>query len=445
MAVALERGNSAALLAARRFTGLSRDDHHLLQELTLGVLRRQGWLDFLIERYGRRPVKSLDIEVLLALRLGLYQLRALTRIPAHAAINESVNLVRVFRKRSAAPFVNAILRASQREGEPPVSCLPADPVKRLSVVTSHPEWLLREWIERRGLDEASAHAISNNLTPPQVFRRNERIIDEESLDRWLAENGVITHRGRLVPEARIVERGSISPQSLPVREGWIYLQEESSQMVARLAIPQPDDEPGGAFWDVCAAPGGKSAVADSLLPKDWLHVATDNNWSRLLSMQSIFRRLRLDRVRTALVDLSSGAPFAREAFRYILVDAPCTGLGTIRKNPEIKWRVGPADVARLSAIQSTILTKAAEYLSPGGVLTYSVCSTTMAEGEEVIERFRHEHPEFRDVTRERLVEIGVDPDPLLTATHGARTFPHHQESEGFFFCVLWKRRAGTPA
>ncbi len=445
VAIATENAASAAVLANQRFDSLARDDHRLLQELTLGVLRRQSWLDFLITRYGQRPVASLDPEVIFALRLGLYQLRFLSRVPPHAAINESVNLVKHFRKRSAAPFVNAILRASQREGEPPDSCLPADPVRRLSLVTSHPTWLLNNWIKLWGLEEATALATHNNLTPRQVFRHNPLVVARERLDQWLTENNIVTCPGRFVPEAQIVEQGSITPNSLPVREGWIYLQEESSQLVARLAAWPTSGNARRSLWDVCAAPGGKISLIAQLRPQNSLNVATDNSWSRLLTMKSLLRRQRLDGIHTALIDLRSGVPFISQPFDDILVDAPCSGLGTIRKNPEIKWRVTPDEVKAHGENQLAILNKVADALSPGGTLTYSVCSTEKIEGEGVIERFLTTHPEFEDGTFQRLEQIGVAPALLASTTRGVQMLPHRHGSEGFFICTLLKRRTDRQA
>lgn len=439
--LAVEEAFAGSLLAAPRYLALSPDDHHLLQELTLGVLRRQGWLDFVIECLAGRPRSRIDPEVLIALRLGLYQLRILTRIPAHAAINESVNLVKMARKQSAAPFVNAVLRASQRAGDLPAARLPADPLDRLSIVASTPRWLLERWVSRLGLTEATALATESGLTPVSSFRYNEQITPRNVTDEWLSAQNIVVRPTSFVRGGATIVQGSLAPDSRPVKEGWIYFQEESSQLAARLSLSNDSGTLPLSFWDACAAPGGKSSLIASELPAGSRHVATDRSESRLRLMTQLFGRQRLhDRVSVAQVDLTGHSPFAPDCFDRILVDAPCTGLGTLQKHPEIKWRLTPEKIEVQAKRQRVMLESAAASLRPGGLLTYSVCSTESEEGEEVIGWFRDRHPNFRDQTRERLIEIGTDPDSLLTPTHGARTFPHRHQTEGFFICVLWKRR-----
>lgn len=439
----LEQGETVSpLLHGPATDRLSLEDRHLTQELTLGVLRRQAWLDFLIERYARRPIAKLDPVALLALRLGLYQLKCLSRIPAHAALNESVNLVHQAGRKSAAPFVNAVLRAAQREAEIPAGAWPSDPLTRLAIETSHPAWLLRRWIARWGGEEARALATQNNLPPRQVFRYNESRAPQSVTDGWLAAHGIAHSPGQLVPQARVVDQGVLTPRSQPVAEGWIYLQEEGSQWVARLATPLLSAEPPSPYrvWDVCGAPGGKMALMASLLPGSSQRVLTDGSWSRLETTRSLLQRQGTPEIWMAQADLLRRAPFAENSFDQILVDAPCSGLGTLQKHPEIKWRLTPAILQSLARRQEEMLSHAATALSSGGLLTYAVCSTEMEEGEEIVARFRARHPAFREVTRERLVELGLDPEALLTPRVGARTFPHRHQTEAFFVAVLWKKR-----
>lgn len=421
---------------------LSPEDRHLAQELTLGVLRRQAWLDFLIERYARRPIAKIDPVALLALRLGLYQLKCLSRIPAHAALHESVNLVHEARRQGAAPFVNAVLRAAQREEEIPAEAWPTDPLTRLAIETSHPAWLLRRWMARWGGEETRALAARNNLPPRQVFRYNESRAPQSVTDEWLATHGIAHSPGQLVPQARVVDQGVLTPRAQPVAEGWIYLQEEGSQWVARLATPLRSAEAPSPYrvWDACGAPGGKMALMASLLPESSQRVLTDGNWSRLETTRRLLQRQGAPEIWLAQADLLRRAPFAEGSFDQILVDAPCSGLGTLQKHPEIKWRLTPAVIQSLARRQEEMLTQAAATLSTGGLLTYAVCSTEAEEGEQVVTRFRARHPGFREVTRERLVELGLDPEALLTSQTGARTFPHRHQTEAFFVAVLWKKR-----
>ncbi len=450
--VATEEAFASDLLASPRYDHLSREDHALARELVLGVLRWQIRLDFLIERYARRALDKLDPEVLTALRLGLYQLKFLSRVPPHAAINESVNLVKQRGQRSAAPFVNALLRAAQREKDPDLDRAIEDPLERLSVETAHPAWLLRRWIERFGEEETRETALANNAAPRVAFRFNTRRASEARTREWLAEHNISIRDSELAPGAAVVESGSLSPQSEPAREGWVYLQDEASQLVAHLAAIRSNplrerisnlksQISNLKYLDLCAAPGGKTTLLASMLPSSALIVAADLRLHRLRVMKELCARLGADNIHLVQLDAAASAPFDEQAgFDVVLLDAPCSGLGTLRRHPEIKLRMSEDRIARLAELQKRLIVNAARRLCVGGALVYSVCSTEPEEGEEVVAWFRQNNPEFRDLTRERLVEIGLDPSPLLTTSFGARTFTRRQGAESFFFCVLWKRR-----
>jgi 16S rRNA (cytosine967-C5)-methyltransferase len=447
--VANEDAYAGNLLASGRFDNLSREDHALLQELVLGALRWQAQLDFLIEHYASRRLNKLDAEVVIALRLGLYQLRFLSRVPPHAAINESVNLVKEHKKLSAAPLVNAVLRAAQRDNQSGVGQAikqaSKDPLIRLSVETSHPAWLLRRWRERFGEAEAREMALANNAAPRAAFRFNSHHQPEGQLEKharaWFVEHKIEIAESALTPQAFVIRRGGLPAQSDAIRKGWLYLQDEASQLIAHLGggnLKSQISNP--AALDFCAAPGGKTGLLASLLPPDATVVAGDLHFHRLRTMKELNARMGLNRINLVQLDATLEAPFASESFDLVLLDAPCSGLGTLQRHPEIKWRITEDRIAELAELQKRLLSNAARQLRAGGLLVYSVCSTEPEEGEQIIEWFRSEHEGFRDMTRERLVELGVDPLPLLTARCGARAFTHRQGTESFFFCVLWKRR-----
>jgi len=443
-----EGAYASNLLASSRYEQLSREDRALMQELVLGVLRRQSQLDFLIEHFAGRKLNKFDTEVIIALRLGLYQLRFLSRIPQHAALNESVNLVKEQKKLSAAPLVNAVLREAQRTGE-------IDFSQRPDIETSHPAWLLGRWVSRFGTEEAMAMAMANNTAPRVAFRFNTKKSSEEKTRSWFDENETTIRRSELAPGAWVIESGNLSAQSEPVREGWIYLQDEASQLVAHLiadcglriadleskkTIPSNPQSANHnpQFLDLCAAPGGKTTLIASLLPENALIVAGDLHFHRLRTMRELCARLGVDNINMLQLDATKTLPFAQ--FDLVLLDAPCSGLGTLQRHPEIKWRMSEAKIGEMAGLQKQLLANASRHVRAGGLLVYSVCSTEPEEGEEVIADFRNDHHEFRDMTRERHIELGIDPTPLLTAGFGARTFTHRQGSESFFVCVLWKRR-----
>jgi 16S rRNA (cytosine967-C5)-methyltransferase len=438
--VTTEDAYASNLLASDRYKNLSREDHGLTQELVLGVLRWQAQLDFLIEHYARRPLKKLDGEVVITLRLGLYQLRFLSRVPPHAAINESVNLAKERKKESAAPLVNAVLRSAQRDGRADLSKTIKDSLERLSVETSHPAWLLKRWVARFGEAEARDLALANNTAPRTAFRFNARRHSVEETRAWLKEHKIEIRDSPLTPKALTIKGGSLTVQSEPIRKGWVYLQDEASQLIARLAAQSVRENGASKVWDVCAAPGSKTSLMASLLPETSLIVGSDLYDHRLRTMKELNARLAVDQIRLVQLDATRDAPFEPESFDLVLLDAPCTGLGTLQRHPEIKWRLTEAKIGELTRLQKRLLANAARQVRPGGLLVYSVCSTEPEEGEDVITWFRNEHTEFRDMTRERLVELGIEPWPLLTPSFGARTFTHGHGTESFFFCVLWKRR-----
>ena len=443
--VATQISYASNLLAAPRFDKLSSEDRALLQEIVLGVLRWQGKLDFLIERHTRREIDKLDLELVIAMRLGLYQLLFLDRIPAFAAVNESVNLAREYGKEKAVALVNGVLRSAQRELEFNILPSSKSPVQRLSVETSHPIWLVKRWMARFGEDETRKMALANNKVPHVAFRFNPK---RKLVEETIAELEMINVKYRpstLTPEAFVVESGSLSPKARSVKLGWVYVQDESSQLIARLAAKLVADNQPAKVLDICSAPGSKATLiaaelAQSPSTQPSTVVATDLHFHRLRTLNELSQRLGTENIVTVRLNAEQDMPFEPERFDLVLLDAPCSGLGTLQRNPEIKWRVKEDKIIELAELQKRLLVNAAAQVAPGGLLIYSVCSTEPEEGEDIISWFRREHPEYRDMTRERLTELGIDPTPLLTSSFGARTFTHKHGSESFFFCVLWKRR-----
>ena len=230
------------------------------------------------------------------------------------------------------------------------------------------------------------------------------------------------------------------PQSEPVREGWLYFQDEASQLIARLAAQAFREAFPSKVWDVCAAPGSKTSLMASMLGETSLIVGSDLHGHRLQTMKELNSRLAISRINLLQLDATRELPFEPESFDLVLLDAPCSGLGTLQRHPEIKWRVTEAKIRELVELQKLLLRQAAQQVRPGGLLVYSVCSTEPEEGEEIIAWFRREHAGFRDMTRERLMELELNPSFLLTSTFGARTFTHRHGTESFFFCVLWKKQ-----
>jgi 16S rRNA (cytosine967-C5)-methyltransferase len=425
-----EEGAFAAPLLAGLPEEMSAEDRALCHLLVLGVLRRQLWLDRLLEHFAGRASERLDAPVRRALRLGLYQLRLLTRVPARAAVNESVNLTHAARLRSAAPFVNAVLRRAAREPDYDPAAVIDDPLERIAVETSHPAWLVRCWASAFGQDEAESLARANNDSAPASFRVNTRVAPEG----WRAKGGAgasnVSASADLRPGVSAVLRADVSAMLRSLAgEGLIYLQDEASQLVAHVLGARA----GERVLDVCAAPGSKTTHVAALAGDRALVVAGDLHEQRLRVVRESCERLGVRSVRTVALDAEEALPFAGETFERVLVDAPCTGTGTLRHNPEIRWRLTPASIGELASVQRRILAEAARVLKRGGRLVYSTCSVEREENEEVVAALLGSRADFEQV------EAAPAPASLLLPSGAARTWPHRDDVDGFFVAALRKQ------
>lgn len=428
--VAEEEAFASNLIASSAVDSLYSEDRRLAQELVLGVLRWQGQLDYFISRYSNRAVSKLDLPVLLALRLGLYQIRFLSRIPQSAAVNESVKLVKAAGKPGAAGFVNAVLRAACRNLNDAPGAELKDKIARLSVETAHPQWLLERWIARFGFEQARRLALANNEIPPPSFRVNTLKISRTDVRRLLQEKAAAIIDSPFVPGAFTVEDKSAAPLLPLVEDGLIYIQSEASQLIPFLLGLRP----GMKVLDLCAAPGGKTTHAAALMNNQGLIVAGDIHLHRLNLVKQACRRAGATIARLIVLDATQELPFAENEilFDRVLVDAPCSGTGTLRHNPEIKWRLGEDKLRELSLLQQTILSQAAKWVAPGGRLVYSTCSLEPEEGEDVVEQFLLQGT-FRLLEPEAAQE-------LRTERKFIRTFPHSHNLDGFFAAVMERAR-----
>ncbi len=413
---------ASVLVASLDEAELSQRDRALAQEITLGVLRWQRELDYFIARYAGRPVEKLDPPVRIALRMGIYQLRHLTRVPQRAAVNESVNLVKRARLKSAAPMVNAVLRRAANHLEDPAGEGIEDLIERKSVEVSHPRWMLERWMKLLGDSEAFSLAAANNELPPVVFRVNTLRASEDETLRALEAEGVGVQPSEFVPHA-FIARGAASSVARLAASGDLYIQDEASQMVSLIL----EAKPGHRILDLCAAPGSKSShLAALTFDESWI-VACDIHPHRLSTLASTCRRLGVNSIDAVALDARRDLPFG-EKFDRVLVDAPCSGTGTLRRNPEIKWRLASQDIDRLSELQTALLHHASPLVAPRGRLVYSTCSMEAEENEEVIRRFLASNTEFR------LIEPRAHPSSVTGKF--LRTFPHRHNSDGFFAAVM---------
>jgi 16S rRNA (cytosine967-C5)-methyltransferase len=416
-------GAYASVLLAADDEEMRPDDRALCYELVMGVLRWQLWLDALISHFANRLAESLDKPVRRALRIGLYELRFLTRIPPSASVNQAVNLAYHARVRSAAGFVNAVLRRATRESEYNPSSEISDPIKRISIATSHPVWLIERWTKAFGFEAAEEFARANNKMPPVAFRLISKSSDEESVLGVLREAGAKVTPSQIAYGAWRVE-GANSVVRRLADDGRIYLQDEASQLVAHVL----DAKPGDRILDVCAAPGSKTTHIALLAPNAALVVAGDIHAHRLRTVMNTGMRLGA-RIIAVVHDATAVLPFQDQSFDCVLVDAPCSGTGTLRRNPEIKWRISTEDISDVVVKQKKILANSAVTVKRGGKLVYSTCSFEPDENEDVVEAFLESHDEF--------IPMPVQTDGLSRGAHGSvRTWPQRDGADGFFIAAF---------
>ena len=400
-----DRAFSSVLLPRFEET-LADNDRGLCHELVLGVLRRRIYLDRVIEHYAGS--KKLETAVRNALRIGAYQIIFLDKVPTYSAINESVNLVQAAKKTSAKGLVNAVLR---RIGEKLPTIRFPDDVERVSVETSHPQWLLKKWITDFGAREAEAIAVANNTIPRVAFRV---IGAAHELSEY--QQSAIVDGAYIAPSLDASLRRMSDDNS-------IYFQDEASQLVASVVLAAS----GKTILDVCAAPGGKTALIAGKTGRvsGSLIVAGDLHEARVNLLRATCVRQGVEFVNLVRYDAEQALPFADEAFDTVLVDAPCSGTGTIRHNPEIRYFLAPEDLPALALKQRTILKNASKLVRVGGSLIYSTCSIQPEENESVAAAFLNESSGF--VSRRPDV-----PERLVTDDGFARTFPHRDGTDGFF-------------
>ncbi len=427
-----ERAYAADLLHTRLSGKVKRADAALATELALGVLRWQRLLDFLLERHLARPLTGLDLEVLLALRLGLYQLRFLTRVPARAAVHESVELVKRARKSSAAGLVNAVLRrAASAAGEPLDPPVPSNlPLaERLGILYSHPTWMVTRWLQAFG-EPCTVALLEANNRPPRVALALHNHERTEQAIAALRKAGLSVEPGKLL-RAAVAVRGGSPAETEAFRRGWISIQDEASQLVALLL----GVEPGQSVLDLCAAPGGKTALLARAAGRDALVIAADRHFHRLRVTDGHLRRVGARHVRLLAADATAALPFAA-SFDRVLVDAPCSGTGTLSRNPEIRWRLRPEDLADFHGRQVRLLSSALERLAPGGRLVYSTCSLESEENEQVVEEVLARRRDIRPVRAAKTLAShlaeGVRAEDLFGEDGHLRTFPSEHHTDGFF-------------
>jgi 16S rRNA (cytosine967-C5)-methyltransferase len=418
----------------KRNPGLDRRERALLLELVQGVKRWEVRLDYLLARLSHLPLAKLHPLVLQLLRLGAFQILWLDRVPARAVLHESGNLAKAKGlPRSHVGFVNAVLRRLAAGEVPPLPGPEADPVLALSVVHSHPAWLVRRWLARYGPTATAARLAANNEIPPLTVRVNTLRTDAAALRARLAAEGVASRPGRFSPVGLIFEAFQSAPTDLPsYGEGLWLFQDEGAQLTSGLLPMGPDL----LVAEIGAGRGGKTThLAEAMGNSGWL-AAVDSHARRLRELQRNVRRWGVTAAHPLRADAALALPLKTACLDAVVLDVPCSALGIIRRHPEIKSRLREADLATFPPRQQAMLEEAARVLKPGGRLLYITCTTEPAENEDQITSFLARHPEFHLATDpERL----PPPARVLIQSPGFyRTSPAEHHLDGFFAAVLAK-------
>jgi len=434
-AISAGRADLPTAIAHRRESLRDDRDRALAADIATGVQRQRAALDYLIAHYAKRPLPRLDDEVVEILRLSAYQLLHLSRVPASAVVNDAVKLTGKVGKRSASGLVNAVLRAiSRNRSALPLPVRPADVSDRegalnyLAITLSHPRWLAARWLDRIGLARTAAWMQFNNRAAPLTLRANTLKLSVLELQQHLSSHDVVTHRGQFAPAALIVDDGH--PLRGPDADAGLFVvQDEASQLVTLLA----GDRPGRLALDACAAPGGKTTALAAAMRGEGVVIASDIRDRRMALLRQTVQTTGAANVRLVQADILATLPFQRR-FDTVIVDAPCSGLGTLRRDPDIRWRREEADLPALAAAQRRMLQHAAAVVAPRGRLIYATCSSEPEENERIADTFTEDAPHFTPVDAHSV--HSQLPPGVIDARGHLRTEPDRDGLECFFGAVF---------
>jgi len=420
---------------------LSSRDRAYISETVLGTLRWQGRLDAFIQQALKSREKKLDSRLIQLLRLGAYQLLFLDRVPDSAAVNESVRLAKaVFKNEKIAGFVNALLRSIARNKDrEDFPSFQDHPIDHIAQAFSHPRWLAERWVTEFGPEIAKELCAANNRKPPFTLRTNTLKISREDLREQFNASGIRPVPTQFSPEGLILPKGLLPAEEGLFQKGMYFVQDEASQIVPHLLDPQPDER----VLDTCGAPGGKTTHLAQLMKDRGEIIALDLQGSKVRLIEENCTRLGISIVRTASADASRPLPFRPDdIFDRILLDAPCTGLGTLHRNPEAKWRRKAQDILRLQRIQRRLLDNVSFWLKPGGILVYSTCTMTREENDWVVGSFLKSHPGFELEDLRSLVPSSyrslIDSRGFLRTYPEAMTRNEDYRMDGFFAARMRK-------
>ena len=426
---------NVALVRNLRKTELSEQDRRFVTELVYGVIKAGDTLDWILRRYCNRPLKKIPAMVREILRLGVYQIFYLDRVPASAACNTAVELTKKYSHQGTVKFVNAVLRTAVRE--PKRAEFPSGKGKvaeGLALAMQHPYWLVKKWLKEFGYAETKALCEFNNQQPVLSVRTNTLRTSRHELIKELQAAGAVAETSAWTPEGVIITKHGALDKLTALQEGLCQVQDESSMLVAHVLDPKPDE----FIIDCCSAPGGKTTHIASLMQDKGRIVASDIYEHKLARIEENAARLGISSIETELLDARKIGEEYREMADRVLVDAPCSGLGVLRRKPDARWNKSAAEIDALPALQLEILASAAKALKSGGVLVYSTCTIEASENKQVVTEFLAQHKEFSlDFTGKYLPgELGKK----WAAEKMIQLYPQRDGIDGFFIARMQKKQ-----
>jgi 16S rRNA (cytosine967-C5)-methyltransferase len=420
-------------------SALDKRDRALATELVYGTLRRRLTLDWVLEQYSRHPLEKMPAALRNNLRMAVYQILFLDSIPAAAACHEAVELAKNFGHRGTAGLVNGILRSLLREpekGDFVKAAEKLEPAERISLLHSHPLWLVEHWLRELGAQETEALCSANNLSPPTFVRANTIRLQRDELVEALREEGVNAAFGQLAPEAVEIS-GFPSISALKAYQaGYFAVQDEASMLAAHALAPRP----GELIYDLCAGLGGKTLHIGALMENQGRLLAFDQHKQKLGLLEKAAKRLGITNVKTIPADAASLEAQYWGRADGVLLDAPCSGWGVIRRKPDIRWRIQPERQRDLVKLQRQLLVSAYQCLAAGGRLVYSTCTINRRENEENVAWLVKKYPSLDYIDVKAILPNGTDKyglEPQKTL----QLLPHRHGTDGFFLAVLRKSSA----
>lgn len=428
--VAHEKANSTILLDSYfRQESPSQKDRHLATQMVYGTLRWQNRLDYIISHYSHISFPKIDEPLIVLLRLALYQIFFLDRVPESAAVSDAVELSKKVGHRGHTAFANALLRKiCQEKDKITLPSAKQSPKDYLIFTLSHPQWLVERWLKRWGYNITEQMLEANNIEAPIYARVNTIKISKESLREKLQAEGVEIEDCPLLPDCFKLKKPHLW-ESESLKKGYFYILDAASQIIALLLAPEKNQ----LILDACSAPGGKTACLAFDINQQGKIIANDFYWGRIKELKRTLNRLGIHCASIVRGDIERQCPFM-PVFDRILVDSPCSALGRIRRAHEIKWNRRPEDISKIAQRQRALLEKASEALKPGGLLVYSVCTLEKEENEEIIYSFLEKRKGFRYLSPMQYLSSPFK--ELVDADGFLRTFPHRHNMDGFFAALL---------